>query len=109
VLQYVSFGRWRLVAVIVAAVCGGAFWLLRVSTSALSCGAMAGLLLGGTWAVWKFPNDVAISVYAAFRSHLESFWRETLMLAFAATFASLLCAYFFRRNNSDLRRLDGRW
>ena len=85
VLQYVSIDRWRLFAIVVAAACGGALSLLRVSLSALSCGAMAGLLLGGTYAVWKAPNDVAISVYAAFGSHLEYFWRQMLMLTFAAT------------------------
>jgi len=78
VLQYVTIGRWRLFAIVVATVCGSTLSLLRVSRSALSCGAMAGLLSGGTWATWKSPNDVTISVYAAFASHLESFWRETL-------------------------------
>ena len=50
VLQYMSIGRWRLFAIVVAIACGGALSLLRVSTPALSFGAMAGLLLGGTWA-----------------------------------------------------------
>ena len=58
-----SVGRWRLFAVVVTAACGGVLSLLRVSTPALSVGAMFGLLLDGTWAAWKFPNDVAISVY----------------------------------------------
>ncbi len=97
VLQYVSIGRWRLFAIVVATACGSALSLLRVSRSALSCGAMAGLLLGGTWAERKFPNDVAISVYAAFASHLESFWHETLMLTFAATLAGFCCAHFAKR------------
>jgi hypothetical protein len=73
-LQYVSIGRWRLLAVVVAAACGGALSLLRLSALALSCGAMAGLLVGGTLARGTFPNDVAISVSHAFASHLESFW-----------------------------------
>jgi hypothetical protein len=47
VLQYISVGRWRLFAVVVAAACGGVLSLLRVSTSALSVGAVFGLLLGG--------------------------------------------------------------
>ena len=97
VLQYVSIGRWRLFAIVVATACGSALSLLRVSRSALSCGAMAGLLLGGTWAEWKFPNDVAISVYAAFASHLESFWREVLTLTLATTLTAFLCAYFVKR------------
>jgi hypothetical protein len=98
VLQYMSVGRWRLFAVVVAAACGGVLSLLRVSTSALSVGVMFGLLLGGTWAAWKFPNDVAISVYGAFASHLESFWRETLMLTFTATLAGFCCAYIAERS-----------
>ena len=58
--------------------------MLRVPISALSFGAMVGLLLGGTWVEWKAPNDVAISVSTAFRSNLDSFWRQMLMLTFAA-------------------------
>jgi len=98
VLQYMSVGRWRLLAVVVAAACGGVLSLLRVSTSALSVGAMFGLLLSGTWAAWKFPSDLAISVYGAFASHLESFWRETLMLTFTATLAGFCCAYMAKRS-----------
>jgi len=71
--------------------------LLRVSTSALACGVMVGLLLGGTWAAWTFPNDVTISFCAAFASHLKSFWRETLLLTFATTLAGFCCAYFAKR------------
>lgn len=97
VLQYMSLGRWRLFAVAVAAGCGAALSLLRVSTSALACGVMVGLLLGGTWAAWSFPNDLAISVCAAFASHLKSFWRETLLLTLANTLAGVCCAYFAKR------------
>ena len=98
VLQYMSVGRWRLFAVVVAAACGGVLSLLRVSRSALSVGAMFGLLLGGTWAAWNFPNDVAISVYGAFASHLKSFWRETLLLTFMATLAGFCCSYIAKRS-----------
>jgi len=35
VLHYVSIGRWRLLAILVAAACGAALSLLRVSTPAL--------------------------------------------------------------------------
>jgi hypothetical protein len=97
VLKYVSIGRWRLFAVVVAAACGGALSLLRVSVPTLSCGALAGLLIGGTLAAWKAPNDVAISGFGAFASHLESFWREVLILAFAATLAALCCDYLRKR------------
>jgi hypothetical protein len=89
VLQYVSIGRWRLLAILVAAACGAALSLLRVSTPALSCGAMAGLLIGGTLAALKAPNDVPISLYGAFASHLESFWREILVLTTTATLVAL--------------------
>ena len=97
VLHYLSIGRWRLLAILVAAACGAALSLLRVSTPALSCGAMAGLLIGGTLAAWKAPNDVAISLNGAFASHLESFWREVLVLTTAATLVALACDYFRRR------------
>jgi hypothetical protein len=104
-LQYVSVGRWRLFAIVVAAGSGGALSLLRVSVAALSCGAFAGLLIGGTLAAWKAPNDVAISDFGAFASHLESFWREVLILTFAAALAALCCNYLRKRRvNVRFRR-----
>jgi len=97
VLQYVSIARWRLLAIVVAAVCGGVLSLLRVSTPPLCCGVMVGLLLGGTWAAWTAPHDVTISVYDAFASHLKYFWQEILRLTFVATVAGFCCAYFTKR------------
>lgn len=97
VLQYVSISSWRLFAIVAAAVCGGVLSLLRVSTPALTCGVVAGLLLG-TWVTWTSPHDVSISVDYAFTSHLQSFWREILSLTLAATLAGLCCAYFIKRH-----------
>ena len=97
VLQYVSVTCWRLFAIIVSALCGVVLSLLRVSTPALSCEVMAGLLLGGTWAAWTSPPDVTISVCDAFRSHLESLWQEVFRLAFVATLAAFCCDYFRKR------------
>src|SRR3974390_901353 len=94
VLQYVSIGRWRLLAVVSAAACGGVLSLLRLSTSALSCGALAGLLLGGTWAALTAPKHGPVSVYHAFASHLKSFWQHVAILTVFATIAALCCAYF---------------
>jgi hypothetical protein len=73
VLQYLRIGKWYLVAIIVAAVTGCVMSFLKLPTIALVCASLTGLLLGGTWAAWRFPNDVAISVSGAFESHLESF------------------------------------
>jgi hypothetical protein len=75
-----SIGQWRLIAVVVAAANGCVLFRFRFSVLALACGSMAGLLIGGTWAAWQAPNDVTISVSAAFALHLESFWREVIML-----------------------------
>jgi hypothetical protein len=100
VLQYVSIGHWRLVAVVIAAACGGAMSLLRFSTPVLSCGAIVGLLLGGTWAEWTAPNDVTVSVSHAFASHLESLWREVLRLASATTLTAFLCGYLAKRREN---------
>jgi len=97
VLQRVSVSHWRLIAIVVAAMCGGGLSLLRVSMSALSCGTIAGLLFGGTWAELKAPNDIRVSVYDAFATHLESFWWEILILTFAASLAAFCCAYLVHR------------
>ena len=43
---------------------------------------------------------MAISVIAAFASHLESFWQEVLMLALAATLAGFCCDYFAKRRKN---------
>jgi len=97
VLQYVSVAQWRWLARVVAAACAGVLSLLRFFAIALSCGAVAGLLLGGTWAAWTAPHDVTISVYHAFASHLESLWREVVRLAFATTVTAFSCAYLVKR------------
>jgi hypothetical protein len=94
VLHSVGIGFWRLTAIWVASACGAAMSLLRISTPALGCGAIVGLLIGGTLAAWMAPNDVPISLYRAFASHLESDWREILILTAAATLAALCCDYF---------------
>jgi hypothetical protein len=85
VLQYLSIGKWRLVAIVVAAGIGCVMSLLRLPTLTLVCASAAGLLLGGTWAAWQAPNDVPISVSGAFASHLESFWRQVIILTVATT------------------------
>ena len=92
VLQYLSVGKWRLVAIVVAAAIGCVMSLLRLSTLTLVCASVAGLLLGGTWAAWQAPNDVPISVTGAFASHLESFWRQLILLTVATTVGGFCCA-----------------
>jgi len=94
VLDRVSVGRWRLFAIVIAAGCGSALCLLRIPVPALSCGALVGLIFGGTWVEWKSPHDVTISLSSAFDSHLEYFGGEIPKLTFAATLAGLCCAYF---------------
>jgi hypothetical protein len=80
VLQHLSLGQWRLFAIAVAIVVGGLATLSRLPITVLACGAMAGLLAGGTWAAWQAPNDVPVSVIATFLSHLRGFWREIIVL-----------------------------
>lgn len=102
VLQYLSVGKWFLVAIAVAAVTGCLMSLLRLSTLALLCASVAGLLLGGTWAAWRVPNDVPISLSGAFESHLESFWRQVLILTGTVAVGGFCCARFLRgRARSD--------
>jgi hypothetical protein len=98
VLQYLSIGRWRLVAIVVAAGIGCVMSLLRLPTLALSCASVAGLLLGGTWAAWQVPNDVPISVSGAFASHLESFWRQIIILTVATTVGGFCCARLIKNH-----------
>jgi len=82
---------------VVAAACGGVSALFGLRVIALACGAIAGLLLGGTWAAWRAPSDVPISVGAAFASHLESFWRDVIILTTSATVVAFCCARFAKR------------
>ena len=96
VLQYLSIGKWYLVAIVVAAATGCVMSLLRLPTSALACASVAGLLLGGTWAAWQAPNDVPISVSGAFESHLESFWRQIIVLTVTVIVGGICCARLVR-------------
>jgi hypothetical protein len=96
VLQYLSIGKWYLVAMVVAAAAGCVMSLLRLPTLALVCTSVAGLLLGGTWAAWQAPNDIPISVSGAFESHLESFWRQIIVLTVTTTVGGFCCARFVR-------------
>jgi hypothetical protein len=97
VLQNISIGYWRLLAILVAVAVGAALSLMGVATPALSCGAIVGLLTGGSVTAWTAPTDVAISPYRAFASHLESCWREVLILVVAATLATR-CSSFLRKH-----------
>ena len=92
VLQYLSIGNWRLVAIVVAAGLGCVMSLLRLPTLTLVYASVAGLLLGGTWAAWQAPNDVPISVNGAFVSHLESYWRQIIILTVATTVGGFCCS-----------------
>jgi hypothetical protein len=96
VLQYLSICKWYFVAIVVAAGTGCVMSFLRLPTLALVCASVTGLLLGGTWAAWRFPNDVAISVSGAFVSHLESFWRHIVILTVTIAGGELCCARFVR-------------
>jgi hypothetical protein len=96
VLQDISIGYWRLLAILVAAGFGIALSLIGIATPALSFGAIVGLLMGGSIAEWKASHDVAISPYGAFATHLESFWREVLILAATATLAARF-SYLLRK------------
>lgn len=96
VLQYVTIGQWHIIAIVVATACGGVFSLLRLPAMTVMCDSLIGLLLGGTWAAWQAPNDVRVSIVGAFSSHLESFWREVIVLTVAASIGAFCCARLTR-------------
>jgi hypothetical protein len=100
VLQYLSIGKWHVVAIVVAAAIGCVTSLLRLPTLALVCASVAGLLAGGTWAAWHFP-DVPVSVSGAFESHLEVFWRSVIILALTITLSGLCCTQLVRGRSSS--------
>ena len=91
ILKYLSICSWFLVALLLAAATGYLMSLLRLSTSAMVCASVAGPLLGGTWAAWRVPNDVPISLSGAFESHLETFWRQVLILAVTMAVSGFCC------------------
>jgi hypothetical protein len=95
-LQYLSIRKWYVVAIVVAAATGCIMSLMKLPTPAFVSASVAGLLLGGTWAAWHFPNDVPMSVGGAFQSHLESFWRQALILTGTVTIGGICCARFLR-------------
>jgi hypothetical protein len=80
VLAYISANQWRVVAFAVAALIGCVAALLMLDALALACTSLVGLLLGGTWAGWHTRSDVHISLSTALKSHVESFWRDIVLL-----------------------------
>ena len=96
-LRYLSAGQWRLLAIVAAAACGGVSATFGLRVIAIAFAAMVGLLLGGAWAAWGFLSDVRISIGAAFVSHLESFWREVIVLVASATVVAFCCTRFAKR------------
>src|SRR5256885_7053779 len=91
-LRYVSIVQWRAVALVVAAAAGCGLALLRLSFPTSASVMTVALLLGGTWAAWSAPHDVPVSFNSAFFSHLESFWREVLILTGTAVVSRFCCA-----------------
>jgi hypothetical protein len=104
VLQYLSIGKWYLVAIVVAAATGCVMSLLRLPTPALVCASVAGLLFGGTWAAWQAPTDVPISVSGAFESHLASFWRQIIIMTLTIIVGGICGARFLRDRSPHVRR-----
>ena len=96
-LRYLSMGQWRFLAILVAAACGGVSAMRGLRVIAVAFAVTAGLLLGGAWAAWRFPGDLQISVGAAFVSHLESFWREVIILTASATVVAFCCSRYAKR------------
>src|SRR5678809_92664 len=79
-LEYVTFNEWRAVGVLVTLVVGGVWPLFKWNVSTLVVGFMAGILVGGTWIFWRAQDALPASVGSAFRSHLESFWPDIIMI-----------------------------
>jgi hypothetical protein len=102
VLQYLSIGKRYLVGIAVAVATGSVMSLLRLPTPAFVYASVAGLLLGGTWAAWQAPNDVPISVSGAFESHLESFWRQIILMILTITAGGICGARFLRDHSSQV-------
>jgi hypothetical protein len=75
ILHYLSLGQWRLIAVFAA---------VTIGASAV------GLLSGGTCAALFFPTDVRVTEFSALMSHLESFWREVIILNIVIVLSALL-------------------
>jgi hypothetical protein len=98
VLHYVSIGRWRLVAMLVAFAIGCVMSMLRLPIVALVGACIAGLFLGGTWAEWQAPSDVPIAITDAFASYLESFWGQLILLTVVTALGGL-CGDRLVKNN----------
>src|SRR5258707_13851652 len=72
VLQYVSIGKWYLVAIVVAAASGCAMSLLRLPPLAWVGASMAGPLVTGNLASWKDSNKAPDSPCGVFWGDLGS-------------------------------------
>jgi hypothetical protein len=76
---------------------GAVFSCLGLSVRARVLISIIGLVAGGTWAELSSPNDMLISIGAAFESQLEVSWHETLIWVAALTMGALFCRHFLNR------------
>jgi hypothetical protein len=92
ILHYLTINQWRLVAIGMGVACGFSIALFKVPMPALLGASLAGLLIGGTFAAWRAPHDVPVSLVTAINSHLQSFWREVTLLTGAITLSAWCAA-----------------
>jgi hypothetical protein len=84
-----SFEQWRYVAAAAAFVIGlgSTAWIgvIPVSLSAIG----VGLLVGGTWADWTFPDNVPHYLLRSFAFFVEMHWQDLLRFFGAATIGAI--------------------
>ena len=94
ILHYLSLDQWRCAAILLAALIGATCSLVRLPIRAVLAATAVGLLSGGTCAALFFPTDVRVTVFSALTSHLESFWREVIILTIVTTSSSSIVSRF---------------
>jgi len=102
ILQNLTFGQWRAIAVLAAFIIGAVSALVRIRNYVFALAAAVGFLLGGAWAGLSAPHDVPTTFLAEFASHLRSFWRDAVLLILASTISNLCCARLLPKNRRTI-------
>lgn len=103
ILQLLTIGQWRLVALLVAVALGMLSALLRIRTYVWTVAVLVALLFGGALTALFLPiHDVRTTFSEQFVSHFNSFWRELAVLTAAATASNLGSTHVLRRRRRNV-------
>jgi len=96
VLTHLSPNQWRAIAIVVVVFFSCLWSLAKWNASTLVCGFVVGVVAGGTWTMLPIQHG---SFVGAFKSNLESFGRDMILLTVSAMVGGYCGVRFFIRRS----------